>query len=387
VNWLLLAVVLPQGPACRLGPSTAAPAENVWVEPYGKDAVSRQVVKSLTGLGYTVADSGGQLRTAVKLFWPKSAMFTLWRQLEFPGARLTAVLEPVGPWTRIHLTTRLECRTDQRPPPGHPQDVDFDTFVVNETQDEAWSAIETPLQHMKVTQFAESCAPVIGGDAKIELCRRMAKADPRNPDRWRDVAVALASFYHAPEAWEPLRQAIAVGGERREVYDTVGAAMLGAGEFDDALTLYDSATAMWPGDPLIAYRLGRTRLALHQLEPAAAAFAIATSRDSMFGLAQAYAAIPLAQLGQVQESQQHCARASPILESVLPDSAAVTDVWLGLAFCASLFERHRDAAAYYARALVVDRSAARATAELVNLVDASIAVVGEQPPAPVPPRP
>jgi Tfp pilus assembly protein PilF len=378
--------IVAQAPPCLLGPSTTAPVEYVWVEPYAPEAVSKQVVKSITGLGYTVVDSGGQLHTAAKFSWPRSSIFTLWRGLVYPGARLTIALEPTGPWTRIHLTARLVCRSDQRPPPGHPQDVDFGTFVVHETHDEAWTAITSGLRRLKITQFAESCAPLNGGDYKIDLCRRMAKAQPRNPEAWRQYAVALAQFYRAREAWDALQHVFALEGERRNTYEEVGVAMLRAREFDDADKLYERAIALWPDDPVVAYQLGRVRLALHQLEPAATAFTMATTRDSIFGLAHAYAAIPLAQLGLVQEARQHCSRATPILQSVLPDSASVIDVWLGLAFCASLVERHRDAASYYARAFELDRSAARATAELVNLIDASVALVGEQPPAPVPAR-
>src|SRR5947199_214219 len=174
---------------------------SAWIEPHARDVVAKHVVKAITGLGYTFADTSGPLVTAPKFSWPTDIIFKLWRGLVYPGATLTIAVEPTGPWTRVRLETRLQCETGQRPPPGHPQDVDFQTFVLSQTQAEASWAIASPLHHVKVRAFAESCAPLQDGDRKIDVCRQMAKAQPRNPEALRQYVIALARFYRARDAW------------------------------------------------------------------------------------------------------------------------------------------------------------------------------------------
>ena len=284
-------VAATQTPSCPGGRASTALEQYTWIEPHPRDVVVKQVVKAITVLGYTFADTSGPLVTAPKFSWPTDVIFKLWRGLVYPGATLTIAVAPTGPWTQVRLETRLQCETGQRPPPGHPQDVDFSTFVLSQTHAEASWAISSPLHHVKVRAFAESCAPLQDGDRKIDVCRQMAKAQPRNPEALRQYVIALARFYRARDAWKPLSELFALEGERASTYGEVGAAMLGARQFDDARKLFERATALWPADPTMPY---------------------------------------------------------------------------------------------FARALAIDASGARATPELVDLISASYAVVGDQPPAPLP---
>ncbi len=268
-----------------------------------------------------------------------------------------------------------------------PQDVDFQTFVLSQTHAEASWAIASPLYHVKVRAFAESCTPLEEGDRKIDVCRQMAKAQPRNPEALRQYVIALARFYRARDAWKPLSELFALEGERATTYGEVGAAMLGARQFDDARKLYERATVLWPADPTMPYHLGRAHLGLHAFGPAADAFAVAVRLDSTFADAHTYAAVALAQLGHLDESRRHCAIATRYLETTLADRVAEVDAWLGLAYCAGIVARDREAVSHFARALAIDHSGARATPELVDVISASYAVVGDQPPAPLPHRP
>jgi len=371
---------------CPSGRASTAVLEDTWVEPHAPDVVVKQVVKSITALGYTFTDRTGPLVTAPNFSWPSSSTFTLWRGLVYPGAKLTVAVEPAGPWTRIRLVTRLACETDQRPPPGHPQDVDFQTFVLDQTHSEVQWAIMSPLHHLKVRVFAESCAPLDDGDLKIAVCRQMAKAQSRNPEALRQYVLALARFYRARDAWKPLGELFALEGERASTYREVGAAMLDARQFDDARKLYARATVLWSMDAIMAYNLGRAELGLHRLEPAADAFAVALGLDSSFTDGHTYAAVAAAPLGRSDEARQHCATATRHLETGLADRVGDIDAWLGLAYCASIFARHREAVSYFVRALTISASRARETPELVEQIMASHAFVGDQPPAPLPQR-
>ena len=390
---LVLACLTPsvaataQTPSCPGERASTALEQNTWVDPHPRDVVVKHVVKAITALGYTFADTTGPLVTAPMFSWPTNVIFTQWRGLVYPGTRLTIAVEPTGPWARVRLETHLLCETGQRPPPGHPQDVDFQKFVVSQTQSEAWSAITSSLHYVKVRSFAESCAPLPDGDSKIDVCRQMAKAQPRNPEALRQYVLALARFYHARDAWKPLRELFALEGERASTYSEVGAAMLHANEFDDARKLYERATVLWPADPTMPYHLGRAHLGLEAFGPAADAFAVAVRLDSSLADAHTYAAVALAQLGRLDESRRHCAIATRYLEAALADRVADVDAWLGLAYCASIVAHDREAVSYFARALAIDASGARATPELVDLISTSYAVVGDQPPAPLPQRP
>ena len=166
---------IAQGPACPGGRASTATRLDTWVEPHAREVVAQQVFKSITELGYTFADTTGPYVTAPKFSWPTNSTFPLWRSLVYPGATLTIAVDTAGPWSRVRLETRLACDTDQRPPPGFPPDVDFQTFVVTETHDAAWRAIVSPLHRLKVRTFAQSCAPLPEGDDKIAVCRQMAK--------------------------------------------------------------------------------------------------------------------------------------------------------------------------------------------------------------------
>ena len=332
-------VAATQTPSCPGGRASTALEQYTWVEPHPRDVVVKQVVKAITVLGYTFADTSGPLVTAPKFSWPTDVIFKLWRGLVYPGATLTIAVEPTGPWTRVRLETRLQCETGQRPPPGHPQDVDFSTFVLSQTHAEASWAISSPLHHVKVRAFAESCAPLQDGDRKIDVCRQMAKAQPRNPEALRQYVIALARFYRARDAWKPLSELFALEGERASTYGEVGAAMLGARQFDDARKLFERATALWPADPTMPYHLGRAHLGLHAFGPAADAFAVAVGLDSSLADAHTYAAVAFAQLGRLDESRQHCASATRYLEAVLADRVAEVDAWLGLAYCAGIVAR------------------------------------------------
>ena len=297
---LVLACLTPlvaataQTPSCPGGRASTAVQENTWVEPHARDVVVRHVVKALTILGYSFADTSGPLVTVPRFSWPTSVVFTQWRGLVYPGTTLTIDVQPTGPWTRVRLETRLLCETGQRPPPGHSQDVDFQKFVVSQTQSEAWSAIGSLLHDVKVRSFAESCAPLEDGDLKIDVCRQMAQAQPRNPDALRQYVLALARFYRARDAWKPLNELIALEGERPTTYGEVGAAMLHANEFDDARKLYERATVLWPADPTMPYHLGRAHLGLHAFGPAVDAFTVAVRLDSSLADAHTYAAVALA---------------------------------------------------------------------------------------------
>ena len=390
---LVLACLTPsaagtaQTPSCPGGRASTAVEEHTWVEPHARDVVVKHVFKAITGLGYSFADTAGPFVTAPKFSWPTSVIFKLWRGLVYPGAALVIRLEPTGPWTRIRLETRLQCETGQRPPPGHPQDVDFQTFVLSQTHAEASWAIMSRLGHETVRSFAESCAPLDDGDPKIEVCRRMAEAQPRNPEALRQYVLALARFYRARDAWKPLSELFALEGERPSTYGEVGAAMLGARQFDDARKLFERATALWPADPTMPYHLGRAHLGLHAFGPAADAFAVAVRLDSTLADAHAYSAVALAQLGRLDDSRRHCAIATRYLEAALVDRVADVDAWLGLAYCAGIVARDREAVSYFERALAIDASGARATPELVDVIKTSYGAVGPQPPAPLPQRP
>src|SRR2546429_4238342 len=193
-------------------------------------------------------------------------------------------------------------------------------------------------------------------------------------------------FSRARAPWKPLSERFALEGERPSTYGEVGAAMLGARQFDDARKLFERATALWPADPTMPYHLGRAHLGLHAFGPAADAFAVAVRLDSTLADAHAYSAVALAQLGRLDDSRRHCAIATRYLEAALADRVADVDAWLGLAYCAGIVARDREAVSYFARALAIDASSARATPELVDLISASYAVVGDQPPAPLPQR-
>jgi len=375
-----------QGPSCPSGRASTAMLAATWVEPQPPEVVGKHVVKSIRTLGYTFTDTAGPLVTAPKFSWPSSSVFTLWRGLAYPGATLTIAVQPAGPWTRVRLETRLVCETDQRPPPGHPQDVDFQTFVLDQTNSEAQWAISSPLHQLKVRVFAESCAPLDDGDLKIDVCRRMAEAQPRNPEALRQYALALARFYRAREAWKPLVELFALEGERASTYNEIGDAMLEARQFDDARKLYARATQLWPMDPFMAYHFGRAQLGLHRFRPAIDAFAVAIGLDSSLADGHTYAAVAAAQLGRSDESREHCATATRHLEAGLADRVADIDTWLGLAFCASILGRHREAVSYFMRALTISAARARETPELVDQIMASHALVGDQPPAPLPQR-
>lgn len=387
---LVLACLTPsvpgtaQTPSCPGGRASTAVQENTWVQPHSRDVVVKQVVKALTVLGYTFADTTGPLVTVPRFSWPTSVVFTQWRGLVYPGTTLTIAVEPTGPWARVRLETRLLCETGQHPPPGYSADVDFQKFVVAQTQSEAWSAILSLLHDVKVRSFAESCAPLEDGDLKIDVCRQMAQGQPRNPEALRQFVLALARFYRGEDAWKALRELVALEGERASTYAEVGAAMLHANQFDDARKLYERATVLWPADLTMPYHLGRAHLGLHAFGPAADAFAVAVRLDSSLADAHTYAAVALAQLGRLDESRRHCAIATRYLESTLAKRVAEIDAWLGLAYCASIVARDREAVSYFARALAIDASDARATPELVDLISASYAVVGDQPPAPLP---
>ncbi|HYR99614.1 MAG TPA: tetratricopeptide repeat protein, partial [Gemmatimonadales bacterium] len=93
------------------------------------------------------------------------------------------------------------------------------------------------------------------------------------------------------------------------------------------------------------------------------------------------------QLGRLDESRRHCAIATRYLEAVLADRVAEVDAWLGLAYCAGIVARDREAVSYFERALAIDASGARATPELVDVIKTSYGAVGTQPPAPLPQRP
>src|SRR5712691_9030390 len=346
---LVLACLTPsaagtaQTPSCPGRRASTALEQYTWVEPHPRDVVVKQVVKAITGLGYTFTDTTGPFVTAPKVSWPTNVVFKLWRGLVYPGATLTIDVEPTGPWTQVRLETRLQCQTGQRPPPGHPQDVDFSTFVLSQTQAEASWAISSPLHRVKVRAFAESCAPLEEGDRKIDVCHQMAKAQPRNPEALRQYVLALARFYRARDAW--------------------------------------------PADPTVAYHLGRAHLGLHAFGPAADAFAVAVRLDSTLADAHTYAAVALAQLGRLDDSRRHCAIATRHLEAALADRVAEVDAWLGLAYCAGIVARDREAVSYFERALAIDASGARATPELVDVIKTSYGAVGDQPPAPLPQRP
>jgi len=377
---------MTQSPSCPIGRASTAVQQDTWVEPHAPDVVVKQVVKSITALGYTFTDTTGPFVTAPSFSWPSSSTFTLWRGLVYPGTKLTIAVEPAGAWTRIRLETRLACETDQRPPPGHPQDVDFQTFVLDQTHYGVQWAIMSPLHHVKVRVFAESCAPLDDGDLKIDVCRQMAKAQPRSPEALRQYALALARFYRARDAWKPLGELFALEGERAGTYSEVGAAMLDARQFDDARKLYARATVLWPTDPIMAYKLGRAQLGLHRAGPAADAFAVAIGLDSSFADGHTYAAVAATQLGRSDESREHCATATRYLETGLAARVADIDAWLGLAYCASIFARHREAVSYFVRALAISGSRARETPELVDQISTSHALVGDQLPAPLPQR-
>ena len=303
------------------------------------------------------------------------------------GSRTRDPLGAHWPVDAHPLETRLQCETGQRPPPGHPQDVDFQTFVLSQTHAEASWAIMSRLGHETVRSFAESCAPLDDGDPKIEVCRRMVEAQPRNPEALRQYVLALARFYRARDPWKPLSELFALEGERPSTYGEVGAAMLGARQFDDARKLFERATALWPADPTMPYHLGRAHLGLHAFGPAADAFAVAVRLDSTLADAHAYSAVALAQLGRLDDSRRHCAIATRYLEAALVDRVADVDAWLGLAYCAGIVARDREAVSCFERALAIDASGARATPELVDVIKTSYGAVGRQPPAPLPQRP
>ena len=97
--------------------------------------IAKQLVKSVTELGYTfrLVRKDSAFITAPRWTWPQTLAFFMWRSLVYPGAEHTLTLQAAGAWTRLSLTTRLLCETGQHPPTGHPQDVDFQTFVLNQT--------------------------------------------------------------------------------------------------------------------------------------------------------------------------------------------------------------------------------------------------------------
>src|SRR6266853_5320737 len=130
---LVLACLTPsvaapaQTPSCPGGRASTAVEEHTWVEPHARDVVVKQVVKAITGLGYTFTDTTGPFVTAPKFSWPTDVIFKLWRGLVYPGATLTIAVEPTGPWTRVGLGTRVLCEAGQGPAPGDAQDADVQT--------------------------------------------------------------------------------------------------------------------------------------------------------------------------------------------------------------------------------------------------------------------
>jgi tetratricopeptide (TPR) repeat protein len=264
--------------------------------------------------------------------------------------------------------------------------VDFQTFVLNQTHDDVWNGVDAAVRNMKVRVFGESCAPLNDGDDKIAICAEMAKAHPTDSEAQLQYVVALANFFHAQEAWTQLQNLEALHGERPHAYDVVGAAMLNASQFEPAGRLYARATELWPHDPLMVYRLGRARLGLHQIGPAYESFTAAIRDDSSYVDAHTYAAVVSAQQARLDETRQHCAIVSRELARLLVERAGDVDAWLGLAFCASVYGRHQEAVADFARASLISSSRALATSELLDMINSSYALVGEQPPAPLPHR-
>src|SRR2546428_13806985 len=76
---LVLACLTPsvaatQTPSCPGGRTSTAVEEYTWIEPHARDVVVKHVVKAITGLGYTFADTTGPFVTAPKFSWPTGAI-------------------------------------------------------------------------------------------------------------------------------------------------------------------------------------------------------------------------------------------------------------------------------------------------------------------------
>src|SRR6266702_1283814 len=80
---LVLACLAPsmaataQTPSCPGGRASTAVKEYTWIEPHARDVVVKHVVKAITGLGYTFADTTGPFVTAPKFSWPTDVLFKL----------------------------------------------------------------------------------------------------------------------------------------------------------------------------------------------------------------------------------------------------------------------------------------------------------------------
>src|SRR2546429_9764348 len=120
---LVLACLTPsmaatQTPQCPGGRTSTAVEDNTWIDPHARDVVVKHVVKAITGLGYTFADTTGPFVTAPKFSWRTGVIFKLWRGLAYPEATLAIAVEPTGPWPRVARERLLHCAPSQPPPPG-----------------------------------------------------------------------------------------------------------------------------------------------------------------------------------------------------------------------------------------------------------------------------
>jgi tetratricopeptide (TPR) repeat protein len=382
---LLPQVAAGQAPSCGSGGPSKVFVESAWVEPQPVETVRRQVLQSLTSVGYTVTagTSGDSLVTAPRYTWPNDPVILMWRNLIYPGAQVSIRLEPVEVWTRIHLTTRLLCSTRQKPPAGYPQDVDFDQVVVGRTSFEVREAISRPLGQMKVRVFAQNCSTLPGGDRTIDICRQIARANPRDPEAHRQYAMALARFYRGEKAWEPLKRVFELEGEKPMTFVRVGEAFLAGRQYQDALKLYERGVALWPRDATMAQRKGMAALFLNQFDVSARSEQVALGLDSTMTDAHWQAAAAANNLGRPDEAQLHCRSAVPLLQDSLKQRAKDGQAWIGLAYCAYLLGDHRSAVSYYERAVLVDYSNARAPF-LETAIKRSVAIAGDQPPAALP---
>ena len=382
--------VMGQNSECASGVPSTRSREDSWVEPHPLEVVSRVVAKGIPALCYTFQRGVTSQRlflTAPRLSWPKTALFKGWRALRYPGAELAISLDSAGPWTRITLRTRLLCATAQRPPRTHPQDVDFDVFVLYGTHSEAQDAIWSSLSRSKVTLLARSCEPLREGDVKIDVCALIAEARPDDADAQRQYAFALARFYRASKAWQPLGRLFALEGEQQKTYDSIGRIMLETNQFDDARRLYERGVVLWPGDVGFRFRLARANLEQGRFQDAADGFLAVLGTDTASAASHYFAAVAFQGLDRADESQAHCSVATQQLKRSLPKQASDAQVWLGLAYCAAILGRDTEAVAYFARAQQVDFGQAREAKHVRFLVAKSFDRVGDQPPAPVPPEP
>src|SRR5438046_10190753 len=105
---LVLACLTPsvaatQTPSCPGGRTSTAVQEYTWIEPHARDVVVKHVVKAITRLGYTFADTTGPFVTAPKLSWPTDVLFKLRRTRVHPVPTLPIAVAPPGPWTLARL--------------------------------------------------------------------------------------------------------------------------------------------------------------------------------------------------------------------------------------------------------------------------------------------